>query len=565
MFLVRRDKLITCPFDYKGKMQESQDQDIASAILTLRRDQALNSFWSFVTLMENSRIHESEHKEICDQFEQFYFSDEKIFILSCSRDTLKTSISLFFVLWVLMRDPNSRILLDARVNDQSKKRISNLQDIIESKRLFSLCFPNLRNPDLTWNTNEFDIATRTKWDAKEHSVESSSTESEKVGMHCNILILDDLVSNLNKLKEATEPIISHIKGMCPLLSEIEGDQGKIIWISTPFSDCDATVWINDIVDHSDIKHRKFAKAAYTPSEIDIYNYKTEKDFVADGGKLLFPKSLPFKKLKFDRVVMGVSDFCAQFLLTLLPSEDALFKTDRIRTISMSQTPQNVRFYVTIDQSGDPTQQTSPTKRDSDRTAIVVTAIDSLGKIYVVDGACGRFTETETVEFVFMFCQNYKREQYPLVCPEKIGMNALAANIRSTFRQRGIFIPVQEMLHKGRSKFSRIAELEVPIEMGEVFIIDTCPLKEALIYELKRFSRGGGMPKYDDISDALAWVMPLKAQYGMPMIDGSEQDTLLMEAVDGDSRNFQFWRGQRDARVKKASGGLVSKYSEYVYN
>lgn len=125
------------------------------------------------------------------------------------RGTFKSSISsVAYPIWCLIRDPNTRILLDSEVYTNSKNFLREIRTHLQSELFISL-FGNWKSD--TWNESELTVAPRTR-PLKEASITCSGVGAVKVGQHYNIIIADDLNSQNNSLTpEGCEKIITHYR------------------------------------------------------------------------------------------------------------------------------------------------------------------------------------------------------------------------------------------------------------------------------------------------------------------------------------------------------------------
>jgi predicted phage terminase large subunit-like protein len=72
------------------------------------------------------------------------------------------------------------------------------------------------------------------------------------------------------------------------------------------------------------------------------------------------------------------------------------------------------------------------------------------------------------------------------------------------KQRGVWLPIQEIKSRSSSKEDRIRSLAPYYEFGRVFHIEDCSQLEDLEYELTHFPKGAN----DDIIDALATILEI---------------------------------------------------------
>ena len=518
---------------------ELQEIPVNSALISLRRQQAIDHFESFVTLMENDRIVEPAQWRLVRFCESAYSSEDAISIVFAPRGSLKTTIMLYFVVWLLIRDRSCRVLISGAVWDQARERLRQIKNLIENKELFNLCFPDLFSFGNLSNESELCVNRPPGSDIKEASIVTSGLSGEKTGSHVNISILDDLVSDLTATKTGTAEVISYFQKMMPLLDAGKsGVPGKILVVGTPWAEDDAYRWIVSALEEGKIPYKYFTETAYTPIDMDIL-HETEESFAKRGGKLNYPAILPFNKLHMDRVIMGGALFFSQYQMTVLPSEDAMFDVSLIYKISAHMVPRNLVYFLAVDPAGDPTE-TSAKRKDGDNTAIVVVGVSPSGKIYLVDGVAARLTGTEAMEYIALYSKIYRPRAIGV---EKVGLSDFLRNVKLHQRKEGAFSAVEALVPKMESKFSRISSLLPLVETGRVSVVAGNKISDECLHEISRVRRDGTLPKHDDVIDAFAWALTLIDKYFVPDVLADERDSLLTELTakaGGDKGTLNFW-------------------------
>lgn len=110
------------------------------------------------------------------------------------RGTFKSSIcSVAFPIWLLLRNPNLRILLDSEIYTNSKNFLREIKTHLVSEAVTELFGPFHSDP---WNEGEASIRPRTII-RKEASLTASGIGAEKTGQHYDVIIADDLNSPSN--------------------------------------------------------------------------------------------------------------------------------------------------------------------------------------------------------------------------------------------------------------------------------------------------------------------------------------------------------------------------------
>jgi len=155
------------------------------------------------------------------------------------RGSLKTSIgSVAYPIWCLLRNPNERILLDSELYTNSKNRLREIRQHLESDSLCEL-FGTFKSN--VWNESEIQIAQRTKI-YREASITCSGLGASKTGAHYSKIIADDLNSALNSnTKEGCEKVVNHYR----MATSILDPGGEIVLVGTRYSANDVYQFVLD--------------------------------------------------------------------------------------------------------------------------------------------------------------------------------------------------------------------------------------------------------------------------------------------------------------------------------
>lgn len=124
------------------------------------------------------------------------------------RGTFKSSVgSVGFPIWLLLRNPNERILIDSEIYSNSKNFLREIKAHLAQSYITDL-FGRFKT-DFTWNESEITIAQRTK-PYKEASITCGGIGTVKVGQHYSVIIGDDMNSGNNSMNpEGCRKVIQH--------------------------------------------------------------------------------------------------------------------------------------------------------------------------------------------------------------------------------------------------------------------------------------------------------------------------------------------------------------------
>jgi hypothetical protein len=145
------------------------------------------------------------HGDIIESLE----ADTKRKLIVCPRGSLKSTLcDISYPIWLLLKQPNLRILIDSEVFSNSKSFLREIKAHLESEKLVSL-FGKFKSDQ--WTEGSITIAQRTI-PKKEPTIQCSGVGAIKVGQHYDVIIMDDMNSNKNSQnKEVRQKVIDHYK------------------------------------------------------------------------------------------------------------------------------------------------------------------------------------------------------------------------------------------------------------------------------------------------------------------------------------------------------------------
>lgn len=123
------------------------------------------------------------------------------------RGCLKSSIGIVgFSIWLLLRNPNERILIDSEIFNNSKNFLREIKAHLLSPHMIRLFGSFKANP---WGESELTIGQRTH-PYKEASITCGGVNTTKVGQHYSTILCDDLNStNNSSTPEARAKVLGH--------------------------------------------------------------------------------------------------------------------------------------------------------------------------------------------------------------------------------------------------------------------------------------------------------------------------------------------------------------------
>lgn len=158
-------------------------------------------------------------------------------LICVPRGCLKSSIAcVAYPIWLLIRDPNARILINSELYTNSKNFLREIKSHLESPGLTQLFGQFKTDP---WNEAEITIRQRTKSFAQA-SVTAGGVGTTKVGQHYDYIIHDDLNSPENsQTPEACRKVIEHYKYSISILEPT----GTMVLIGTRYSELDCIGYV----------------------------------------------------------------------------------------------------------------------------------------------------------------------------------------------------------------------------------------------------------------------------------------------------------------------------------
>lgn len=154
-------------------------------------------------------------------------SKRKLIVLP--RGCFKSSIcSVSYPIWLLIRDPNIRILLDSELYSNSKNLLREIRQHLLRKEMGEL-WGGFKSDQ--WNESEITVSQRTAI-RKEASITASGIGAEKTGQHYDVIIADDLNSPTNSnTPDGRQKVILHHRYNQAILEP----EGTMVIVGTRYS------------------------------------------------------------------------------------------------------------------------------------------------------------------------------------------------------------------------------------------------------------------------------------------------------------------------------------------
>ena len=455
------------------------------------------------------------------------------FLVMVPRDHLKTSLlSIATPTWLLLRNPNERILHTMATRREAQKTLSVIQKAFMSDRMRHF-FPrhalDPHDPEMKATRDMMVVNRPVNW--REGSIESIGLDSNITGGHFTTQIFDDLIDKTmrNSIKEQ-ENAIDFLQDATNMLVDMEKDVRIII----------GTLWEGEFYEW--LLYKSGLASTYKTLILGCYvdsrygNFLTQigkKTSLAEGDPI-WPEEFSRETLERVRMEQGPAKFSRQFLN--IPTEDKYKRFRKEDFIVYKLSPD--RRYAIIGE-GEEAQKFSIDRmrkymvvdpatgegKKSDETAISIVGIEASGFKFVLEDWAKQTLPHETIDQIFYFADKWN-VQY--VCPEDVSYQKVFKHfLREKMQERGSRFSIRPVRPENVSKGTRIEGLEPFVRCGQICVTrETLDAKDSVIREAEDvvISRGMVQGRSPNRLDALAYQSQF---WGSPkqrkMIKSDEED------------------------------------------
>jgi hypothetical protein len=482
-----------------------------------------------------------DQKELCDWLQALYENKQAeavstwLNMVLAPRDTLKSTVLQGFALWIIVRNPDVRILFYGEVHEQAQKRLAVIKRVITSCTTFKMCYGDLdgQPKGLPWNENLIVTANRKNTSTREGTIETAGLDVVVNSRHFDWIFPDDLHSERNtKTKDQIENVREKVQLLMPLLTK----GGKMVFAGVFWNDSDFHTRL--IEEH---KPNLYKRGAYVDDDETISRY---------------PFALPIAELKKKRKFMTGDQFSCHYLLDPVSKESQKFKKEFFNVIADKDFNSH-RTFLLIDPAGDPTAEKSE-KKDSDYVGMVVVGINPTFDICIRNMFMGRVNPTEAIEIALSFLLRYN----PYVIGiERAGMGNMKHYMEEELRKRGRFAVVEDMLPKGRSKYQRILELEPLARRRKIYLAMESEHLSDFIDQITKVTNGI-KSKHDDLIDPLAYVLDILKMYGIGAVEVDDSNYIPPEIRSLTPDSQSYWMGVKKSKEKLESTKWADEFSKF---
>lgn len=429
-----------------------------------------------------------EHEGLIEFLERGKW-DTKICLMP--RYTFKSEIiTSGYALWLLVRDPNLRILIYSDGSLKASGFLSTIKNHIEGKAAnsrFREWFPDWETgvTDGRWNESQIIIKAR-KISFKEPSIDTAGIETSKVGMHYDVMFFDDIVSDLNVTTKAQmDKVYECYTKALSLLKP----GGKVVIVGTRWHFGDA-----------------YGRIMGEGGK-DLGIFKRKAIVVNNKGKEEYPfKTIGLTKefLSKQRDKQGSYFFSCLYQNDPVDDETAVFKYS---DFSFYEAVDSKRLFITC--------TVDPAGEGEDFTGITVVGTDNNLNMYVLDVVNRHLQPNQIVDTIIKLNYKWRFDRFGVetnffrgLLEKEIKIAIEKESKNKLFKLFSVEV-FKATAKRGESKEIRIRSLQPYHERGGLRLkgknVESLTGEwSQLAYQLMQFPKA----PHDDIIDSLAWHVNL---------------------------------------------------------
>lgn len=181
---------------------------------------------TFIRLVHPLRLLGAVHEELIQWWNRSDAKSHQLVLLP--RDHMKSALTAYRVAWEITKNPALRVLYISSTANLAEKQLKFIKDIFTSD-IYRRYWPEMVNVDEgrreRWTTSEISVdhPIRKIKNVRDPTIFIAGLTTGIVGMHCDIAVLDDIVTGENAW---TEEGRTKVKTQYSLLSSIEGADSR---------------------------------------------------------------------------------------------------------------------------------------------------------------------------------------------------------------------------------------------------------------------------------------------------------------------------------------------------
>lgn len=246
---------------------------------------AENDLETFIRLVAPYQVLGAIHQEWCQWTTSAKTSSHQITLLP--RDHGKSRMIAFKVAWYVVKFPDIRILYISSTSGLAEKQLHFIKQILESP-IVRRYWPELIHPEegkrAKWTNTEIavDHPKRKEEGVRDPTVFTGGLTTNLVGMHCDVAVLDDVVTGDNAY---TDDGRSKVKTQFSLLSSIEGGEAEEWVVGTRYHPKDL---YSDMLEMEEENYDDEGEVIGTTAVYDIFQRQVE-DSGSGVGQFIWPR------------------------------------------------------------------------------------------------------------------------------------------------------------------------------------------------------------------------------------------------------------------------------------
>lgn len=316
------------------------------------------------------------HKEMTDFLDAPHLRKH----MEAPRGALKTSVVQAYCMRRLMADRNLRIMYGMETYDQAKDKLNDMKVWFEENKNIKALWGDVRGKP--WSATKFTLSGRTGTVAGP-SIWPFGVDKAFTGYHCDILVLDDLVSFKNITETGMKNVMACFKMVAPLLDP----GGTLIIVGTRYHD-------EDLYGHILANLREHYEVLILDCGMDLdQNEHGEWSLV---GKPIFNHlTESFLRVKLAEMTERGSpaDFCSQYLNKCMSEGFQLFKRRHFLRARWDESMRNLNCYMVTDTA-------TSEQEDGCHSVVGLVGLDSRRDFFLLDLRVGHWDPKTFVDNFF---------------------------------------------------------------------------------------------------------------------------------------------------------------------
>jgi len=183
---------------------------------------AESSLEAFIRLVAPKQVMGAVHSRVCQWWERPDRKSHQLLLLP--RDHQKSRLVAYRTVWRITKQPDIRVLYISSTANLAEKQLKFMKDIMTSP-IYRKYWPEMVNVDEgkreKWSLSEVSVdhPKRREEGVRDPTIFTGGLTTNLVGMHCDIAVLDDIVTNDTAYSNEGR---TKVESQYGLLSSIEG-------------------------------------------------------------------------------------------------------------------------------------------------------------------------------------------------------------------------------------------------------------------------------------------------------------------------------------------------------